>query len=151
MPNKIFLTRKPPATFFACTTAATACRTPAARARSRRSSIGFRAGATPASNLLQLRKRCALPLLNHGQSRFLYGTGREQAAETAVPQLPQRIYRFDSLEGVYQKKGIAARRKLRRPRKIRQSVFLHGAPRRPRRLPQMPQAPPTYLSTHYSH
>ncbi len=55
--HSIHIQEEQTAKSFACTTAVTASRMPTARRRSPRSSIGFRAGVTSASILLQLKMR----------------------------------------------------------------------------------------------
>lgn len=68
------------------------------------------------------------PHVHHGhESRILYGAGREQVAEAGVPELPERVYGVDSVEGLHEATGIAARREQRRPREIRESDIVYGA------------------------
>ena len=66
-----------------------------------------------------------------GLYRFAVSRGYVDSSPlpTALPKLPQRIYRFDSLEGLHQEEGTTTRRKLGRSRQVCQSILLYGSAR----------------------
>src|SRR6266849_1162556 len=95
--------------------------------RSPLSNTGCRAGVTSASNLLQSEKRRAYLLPNHGRTRVLLGKGRNTESKADLPELPRCIRSPRALEGLPEKKGIAARNRRGRSEKVCEGQFLHGA------------------------